>query len=131
MDGETALKFVRSRNAEGDEGTDIARAKRQQKVIAALKEKLFSPSTFLSPKTLSRLFKEGENSVVTDMPPEAGAVITRRILQSRGKISSYVLDGEFLINPPTSSRYDNLYVFIPKNGNWEEVHEWVKGILPE
>mgnify|MGYP001604583102 CR=1 FL=1 len=30
MNGEKALKFVRSRNAEGDEGTDTARSKRQE-----------------------------------------------------------------------------------------------------
>ena len=40
MDGETALKFARSRNAEGDEGTDFARAARQQKVIEALKDRI-------------------------------------------------------------------------------------------
>jgi len=33
MDGGAALKFVRSRNAEGDEGTDLARIARQEKVI--------------------------------------------------------------------------------------------------
>lgn len=131
MNGETALKFVRSRNAQGDEGTDFARAKRQQKVISALKEKMLSPKILFSPKTLSKLFKEGKDSVITDIPSEAGAIIARRLLQSRGNISSYVLDGEFLINPPKSVTYDNLYVFIPKSGDWEEVHEWVKGILPE
>ena len=42
MNGELALKYVRSRNASGDEGTDIAREKRQQKVIEAIKEKILS-----------------------------------------------------------------------------------------
>src|SRR3990167_5619174 len=47
MDGETALKFVRSRNAEGDEGTDLARSARQQKVIAATKDRVLKPDVFL------------------------------------------------------------------------------------
>ena len=35
MDGETALEYVRSRHAEGPEGSDFARSKRQEKVISA------------------------------------------------------------------------------------------------
>ncbi|KKQ53361.1 MAG: cell envelope-related transcriptional attenuator [Microgenomates group bacterium GW2011_GWC1_38_12] len=56
MDGETALKFVRSRNAIGDQGTDFARQVRQQKVITAIKDKLLSKEILLSPKKLTKLF---------------------------------------------------------------------------
>lgn len=42
MDGQTALNFVRSRHAEGSEGTDFAREKRQQKVMEAIKNKLIA-----------------------------------------------------------------------------------------
>jgi hypothetical protein len=34
-----------------------------------------------------------------------------------------------LINPPKSAKYDELYVFIPKDGSWNKVQEWVKGVL--
>ena len=47
MNGERALKYVRSRHGDGAEGTDFARSKRQQKVILAIKDKLMSP-TFVS-----------------------------------------------------------------------------------
>ncbi|KKP80531.1 MAG: hypothetical protein UR81_C0024G0001, partial [Candidatus Levybacteria bacterium GW2011_GWB1_35_5] len=33
-----ALEFVRSRHAKGEEGTDFARSKRQEKVINAFKD---------------------------------------------------------------------------------------------
>src|ERR1700722_1364063 len=49
MDGETALEYVRSRHAEGPEGSDFARSKRQEKVISALKAKLFSAGTIFNP----------------------------------------------------------------------------------
>ena len=52
MDGQTALKFVRSRYAEGEEGTDFARSQRQKKAILALKDKLFSLKIMLNPKKL-------------------------------------------------------------------------------
>ena len=50
MNGDTALIFVRSRHAEGDEGTDLAREARQQKVIDAIKSKIMEPKVLLSPK---------------------------------------------------------------------------------
>ncbi|MFZ5845535.1 MAG: LCP family protein, partial [Patescibacteria group bacterium] len=42
MAGERALKYVRSRHAEGEEGSDFARSRRQQEVFVALKDKLVS-----------------------------------------------------------------------------------------
>ena len=56
MNGETALQFVRSRNAVGDEGTDIARERRQQKVIEALKTKLLSTQVLSNSKVLMNLY---------------------------------------------------------------------------
>ncbi len=54
MDGETALTFVRSRHGNNGEGSDFARSKRQQKVLLAVKEKLFSFQTLLNPPAVSR-----------------------------------------------------------------------------
>ncbi len=49
MDGATALKFVRSRNGEGEEGTDFARSARQQKVINSIKQRLLSAEFIVKP----------------------------------------------------------------------------------
>src|SRR5260221_5810884 len=46
MDGDTALKFVRSRHAAGAEGTDIARAARQQLIISSIVKKAITPQVF-------------------------------------------------------------------------------------
>lgn len=129
MDGATALKFVRSRNAEGDEGTDLARAARQQQVIAAIKDKLLTPQVFLSPRRLLALWGIARNSVETDLPDTALAYLARLALMSP-MVASHVLDGELLENPPISHVYDNQYVFIPQSGNWREVQTWVKNLLP-
>lgn len=48
MDGDTALKFARSRHGPWPEGTDFARSKRQQKVIAAIQEKINSEKSLQS-----------------------------------------------------------------------------------
>ncbi|KKU12268.1 MAG: Cell envelope-related function transcriptional attenuator, LytR/CpsA family [Candidatus Woesebacteria bacterium GW2011_GWA1_45_8] len=129
MDGEAALKFVRSRNAQGEEGTDIAREARQQKVIAAIKNKVLSSEIALSPRKLLALFEVAKDHIETDMPAPAAAIVARRIFQAKNKISTYVVPENYLLNPPTSPRYDNLYVFIPQAGDWEEVHSWVGCII--
>jgi LCP family protein required for cell wall assembly len=129
MDGETALKFARSRNAEGDEGTDLARSVRQQKVIKAIIMRVVSVKILLHPKKAFEVWDVIKSSVRTDIPSDSAAILIRRIIQAKDNIKSLVLSEEFLTNPDPSLKYDNLYVFIPKNGNWNEVHEWAKDIL--
>lgn len=129
MDGETALKFVRSRNAKGDEGTDLAREERQQKVIAGIKEKVFSPQILLSPTKLLALIKVLKNSTEGDLDPENLAILLRYFLNSKGNTESLILPTNFLLNPPVSSLYDHQYVFISRTGDWSEVKEWVINLL--
>jgi len=131
MDSETALKYSRSRNAEGDEGTDFARAARQEKLMVAIKNKILSRSVLFSPKKLIELKNALSEFVETDINAKEGAIIARRIFSSRKNIHSYVFPEELLINPPKSPEYDNLYVFMPKDGLWDDVHKWFEKILAE
>jgi LCP family protein required for cell wall assembly len=129
MDGETALKFARSRNAEGDEGTDLARAKRQQKIIEAIKNKLLSWEVISSPKKLTDALAVLRENTETDIPDSAGAVLARRIFQTRDQMVSLSIPDGFLLNPPISGKYDNLYVFIPAAETWKEFNKWVEDLL--
>jgi LCP family protein required for cell wall assembly len=130
MNGDTALKFVRSRNAEGEEGTDLARAARQQKVLLAIRQKVLTPGVLVSPKKLLAIWNTVRDSVETDINASEGAILLRRVLAGREKFKTYVLDEELLTNPPISPRYDNQYVFIPKAGDWSQVYSWVSQRLP-
>lgn len=136
MDGETALKFSRSRNAEGDEGTDFARSIRQQKVIDAIKKKALSKEILYSPKKLLAIKDVLEENVETDIDDTALAILARRAWQAKNNIGSDILPEDLLENPPISLRYDNQYVFIPKSDDpetpeneWDEVYEWIQEIL--
>lgn len=129
MNGETALKFVRSRNAEGDEGTDLARAARQQKVIVALKNKILSSKVLFSPKKILGVYEEMKKSIETDMDGATAAILVRKILDSRDSVEQHVVSEEFLTNPPISPRYDNQYVFLPKGGDWEALHGWINCLV--
>ena len=129
MDGDTALKFVRSRNAVGDEGTDFARVARQQKVISAIQKKILSRQILLSPKKLIALRDAIIESIETDIDPSEGTILIRRLFQARNNVESHVLPEEYLDIPIKSPNFDNLYVFVPKDDSWNSVHDWVDCIL--
>ncbi len=131
MNGETALKFVRSRHAEGDEGTDIAREARQQKVISAIESKIMDPKVFLNLNKDFEIWKTVTKSMETDINLESAAVLARKTLPGLRLVNKYLIPDTMLVNPPISTKYDKQYVFVPKagNGNWKEINEWAKDIL--
>jgi polyisoprenyl-teichoic acid--peptidoglycan teichoic acid transferase len=65
LDGETALKYVRTRKSPGD--GDIQRAQRQQQVLLAVKDKLIE-NKLMTPVRLFDLFRVVSNSIKHDIP---------------------------------------------------------------
>ncbi|MBL7036343.1 LCP family protein [Candidatus Microgenomates bacterium] len=120
MDGETSLKFVRSRNSEGNEGTDIAREARQQKVIAAIKNKTLSSEIILEPKSIISVLNSVLNNVETDFDIESAIVLARVLLDSKDNVHSLTIPEDFLEVSKNIYKYDYQYVFIPRNGNWSD-----------
>jgi len=129
MNGETALKFVRSRNALGSEGTDIAREQRQQKIIVAVKNTILSSNTLLSPRKIWGIWNILKDTVETNFDESSAVVVARKIFDAREDIKSSVIPENFLINPPISSKYDNQYIFVPKNGSFSYIQEWLKDFI--
>lgn len=131
MDGKTALKFVRSRHAEGSEGTDQSRGSRQQKVIASIKSKIMSPKIFLSPRVDLALLTIIKKYVQTDIDGPTAAIFARNIIQNKGAVKQNLIPEDLLENPPISGTFDKQYVFIPTagNGNWKKINDWVSDIL--
>lgn len=131
MDGKTALKYVRSRNAVGEEGTDFARSVRQQKVISAIKEKIVSEKLYLHPKKAREFLKLLQSEIITNITPrEYGnlAVIGYRFWQAGANFTQISIEN-FLTNP--KYHYSKQWVLLPKTGNWEEIREYVRGKLGE
>lgn len=129
MDGETALKFVRSRNAQGEEGTDLAREARQQKVISGIEKNFLSISTLINPIKTVNFWQVVRKYIKTDMDESAVAVLARHVISAWKNVGSFVFPEGLLVNPPESQKYDFQYVFVPKEGNWDKVHTWVKSVL--
>lgn len=136
MDGKTALQFVRSRHAKGDEGTDFARSKRQEKVIAAVKTKVFSIQTLLNPIKLISLYEAMRDNIDTDINQSEFDDFAKLAQQEKdAKLTTLVIDyGDektkrpgLLINPQISEAYENQWVLIPRvgNGNFAEIQKIV------
>ena len=136
MNGETALEYVRSRHAQGVEGTDFARSKRQEKVINAFKEKIFSAQTLINPAKILSLYNVLKGSIDTDIKQDEFDDFVRLAQEMKNaKIKSAVIDtGDekvqregLLTNPPISREYNYEWVLIPRtgNGNFSEIQKYI------
>lgn len=126
MNGETALKFVRSRNAEGDEGTDLARSKRQQRVISAIQNKMFSGDVLFNANSLKKLYEVVVSHVETDLDQETAISLAKFVIQARQNINYISIPEEMIQVSKNDKKYDKQYVFLPKSGSWLEIQEWLK-----
>jgi polyisoprenyl-teichoic acid--peptidoglycan teichoic acid transferase len=133
MDGETALKFVRSRHSTDlDEGTDFARSRRQEKVITAVKNKILSVNNLTNTKLYKQLFDLAVSSVFTDISPDYYSTLVRLALKARQiPLKTYALTSpDQLENPPLSDKYDGKWVLIPKGGDQRSVYNYITSLLP-
>ena len=99
MDGERALKYVRSRNAEGDEGSDFARS-RQQEVMVALKDTLVHPARWFSLSLMSTLLSVLDLATETDMNLGELATVAKRIANVDDSRIQKISFDERLYTPP-------------------------------
>lgn len=135
MDGDTALKYSRSRKSPDPlEGSDFARARRQQNVIVALKDKVLSTETLLNPtKPLEMLDAIEGNVQISEYTLDdirAGIILAQKFEQEDGKIYSYVLDpniaGKQLLTDKGLTT-DGAYVIGPRLGldSYTDLHEYL------
>ncbi len=125
MNGELALKYVRSRNASGDEGTDVAREKRQQKVIEAIKEKILSKDVILNPSVLRKLYEITISHLETDIDINTLYSLARFVFEAREHITFLNIPDEMIEISQNNKKHDYQYVFVSKSGSWKEVQEWI------
>lgn len=137
MSGDRALKYVRSRNAEGSQGTDFARSRHQQQVLMAFKDKALSLETMLSPGKIKELAQTFSDSIKTDLSEtEYISLAKLAIGVNMENIRSHTLEVEdnktgekgLLINPPPEN-YNGQWVLTGRNGSWEEIHEFVENLF--
>lgn len=135
MDGLQALKFSRSRQSPGPEGSDFARASRQQRVMVAFKNKALSLSTLINPTTISKLYEQYKASVETNISLiEAERFYDLSEKLKDENIKSYVINKnsageEILLAPSDFSQFDGQWVLLPRTSDFSEVRVFVKKTL--
>lgn len=123
MDGERALTYARSRQSEGDEGSDFARSRRQQDIILALKDKFLHPFSWVTRARISALPHVLDEA--TDMDLTLGEAITigkLYITADENTVQRISIEDK-LVTPP--SYVYGRYVLVPEQ-DWEDIHEYIK-----
>src|SRR3989344_4960139 len=130
MNGKTALIFARSRHGTNGEGSDFARAARQQKIIMAFKDELFSFSTLLSGKRISKLVSIIEDHFESNISlPDIANIAGEFKNVDQKNIVTRVIDASpngFLSNSTTP---DGAAVLIPKNYDFTTIQSYINHIF--
>lgn len=122
MDGETALKFVRSRHS-NESGGDFARSQRQQEVLTAVKDKIISANSI---KNVEKVFNQFINMLKTDMDLNAAKQLAELLGDPKAYKISFVGLNEDNVLMATKS-LDGQFILIPKEGEgvWNKVQEYI------
>ena len=129
MDGQTALEFVRSRHGNNGESGDFARSKRQQKVLQAVKERVFSAETLLSLNKITAIYNLLDENIDTDVQ-KAELIEFAKLTRN--------LDTENLINTVLddapngylyATKYNEAYVLRPKNDSFSQIQSLAQNIF--
>jgi LCP family protein required for cell wall assembly len=129
--GETALKFMRSRQSEDSiEGTDEARIARQQLVVQSMLSKMREIGVWKDPEKAGNIYKTWQNTVQTEMTDAdlAGIILNMKarsieIHSTAIPISDAEQEG-ILVVPPISKYHQ--WVYEPEDPSWRQLKEWVQ-----
>lgn len=126
MDGERSLMYVRSRHAEGNEGGDFARSRRQQDVLIALKQKFTSPFLWLSPARDITLIHALDDATDTDTNLGEFLTVGKFMAQIPSRSIGKIAIDDLLLTPP--DWVYGRYVLVPKV-DFDTIHVYIKNQL--
>lgn len=130
MDGAQALQYARSRHGNNGEGSDFARAARQQKLIVTLRKKIFSMGTLTSPQKIFNLLETLQDHVQTNVEvTEIPHFLRLTENVDSGKIKRIVLDNSIKGLLRDQITKEGAYVLVPRTGNLEEIRNLAKNIF--
>lgn len=134
LNGQQALKFVRSRHSsDPQEGTDFARSRRQELVLLAVKTKLLALQTLKQPQIYTQIYTLLSQNVTTDITPDHHPSLFKLLLHARSLPyrSAALAEPDQLSHPPVSSAYDYQWVLTPKNNQPQIVYDFVSRLTDQ
>ena len=134
LDGATALEYVRERH--DDPQGDFGRALRQQQVIQAVKNKMFSMQTFFNVIALNNVLNTLGDNVKTDIGiGEIGSFIELSKTLDLQNITNVVLDAwkpDSLMKVSHVQDGDvSAFILVPRVGNYSEIQDLAQNIFDQ
>lgn len=130
MDGSLALKFARSRHGINGEGSDFARARRQQLVIEAIKTQLKGTNLLLNPSLITKAITNYQEHISTNLQVWEIAKFWGLFKDtSKEQMVNKVLDDgpDNLLN--SARGLDGAYILVPKAGDFSEIQYLMANLL--
>lgn len=129
MNGTRALIYARSRHGSNGEGSDFARARRQQKVLLALRDKMLSAGTLTNPKKIKSVIGALTNHVATNIEfREILRLLDIGIKLDGASIVHRVLD-DAPGGPLVAANFDGAFILQPVDGTGENLKTIARSIL--
>lgn len=132
LDGETALKYARTRHT--DIEGDFGRAKRQQQILQAIRNKAFSLQTFLNPFKINELLNALGDHVHTNISTEEiSSFVELSKKADTQNISNVVVDAWKADSVLRSARLHfngrSMSGLVTRAGNYNEIEELAENIF--
>lgn len=132
LDGATALKYARERH--NDPEGDFGRAKRQQQIMQATKNKVFSAGTFFNVVAINNLIDALGDNIRTDIgPDEAAAFFELSKKLDTANINNVVVDAW---NSDSLLKVSHVmvgnvraFVLIPRISGYAEIHDLAQNVF--
>lgn len=126
MDGATALIYARSRHGNNGEGSDFARARRQQLIMLAVRQKLLSLNTLADPGKLANLYQAVTSHLQSDMTPWDAIKLAPLVQDFKPEnITSKVLT-DAPDNELVAATVNGSFLLFPRANNWTRIKEIIK-----
>lgn len=117
MNGRRALQFVRSRHGSNGESSDFARARRQQIVLSAIRERMLSLGTLSNPKKVSDIWSTLSSHIETDLT--AWDVI--KLVPLAMNFSTDNITNRVFTDGPDGELYPANNMLFPNKSDWSEI----------
>ncbi|MBI5733417.1 MAG: LCP family protein [Candidatus Kerfeldbacteria bacterium] len=132
MSGERALQYARSRHGNGGQSSDFARSKRQLQIMAAIKNKLLSPATFLNPRLALQVYRTLRDSVITNLDAQDAIRLAHMVRSiDINNIKQQILDDspQGLLKQIISE--DGAYLLVPKTPDYSDLKTAAANLLSQ
>lgn len=131
MNGDTLLKYVRSRHGNNGEAGDFARSKRQQNALMSIKNKILNKETWINPKTIYSLLQTYDENVKTNL--EVWEILKLMTLAKNLQTENIIKFGfnDDYNNYLQAGNYQGSYVLTAKDKTFKDIQNVVANIFDE